>query len=91
MGSKGPADKALIMRIDLPVMLEELVSIRRRVRALSIDALKIVLSITGAMPECSFREGFEILTTNDLFQVRLLCSRMGLGATNGTNLLTNFL
>ncbi len=49
MGSKGPADKALRMRIDLPVMLEELVSIRRRVRVLSIDALKIVSSITGAM------------------------------------------
>ena len=85
MGSKGPADKALRMRIDLPVMLEELVSIRRRVRALSIDALKIVSSITGTMSECSFREGFEILNTNDLFQMRLLFLRMGLGATNGIN------
>ena len=85
MGSKGPADKALRMRIDLPVMLEELVSIRRRVRALSIDALKIVSSITGAPSEYSFREGFEILNTNDLFQMRLLFSRMGLGATNGIN------
>jgi hypothetical protein len=56
MGSKGPADKAVRMRIDLPVTPEELVSIRLRVRALSIDALKIVTSITGAMSDSSFRE-----------------------------------
>ena len=68
------------MRIDLPVTPEELVSIRWRVRAVSIDAPKIVTSITGAPSETSFREGFEILTTDDLFQMRLLFSRMGLGA-----------
>ena len=55
-GPSGLGHENNAMRIDLPVTPEELVSIRRRVRALSIDAPKIVSSITGAPSETSFRE-----------------------------------
>ena len=58
--------------------IAELDALRERSRRLTDAALGIVSSITGAPSKESFREGFELLTTEDLKSMRALFRRMGL-------------
>ncbi len=57
---------------------EDLRVLTERVRELSSPALSIVSSITGAPSEASFRQGFELLSLEDLKSMRQLFRRMGL-------------
>eukprot|EP01041_Mallomonas_annulata_P004085 gene4085-8124_t len=56
----------------------ELATLTARVDALSDDVLGIVASITGAPSTQSFRDGFPMLTPEDLKSMRALFRRMGL-------------
>jgi hypothetical protein len=58
----------------------ELVKLQGIVKELSDDVIEIVSNITGAPSVDSFRDGFELLTTRDLRQMRGLFQRMGLGS-----------
>lgn len=59
---------------------EELQLLCGRVTALSDEVLGLVASITGAPSVQSFREGFPLLVTDDLKQMRALFRRMGLAS-----------
>ena len=56
----------------------ELRALAARVRAMDDAATGIVASITGAKDVATFRQGFELLTTDDLRSMRQLFRRMGL-------------
>ncbi len=58
--------------------IEELTALRNKVDDLPDTTLSIVASITGAPSTESFREGFTMLTPQDLKQMRQLFRRMGL-------------
>jgi len=57
---------------------EELAALANKVEDLSLEALGVVASITGAPSSSSFREGFRLLVPEDLKQMRQLFRRMGL-------------
>ena len=57
---------------------EELAALANKVEDLSLEALGVVASITGAPSSASFREGFRLLVPEDLKQMRQLFRRMGL-------------
>ena len=57
---------------------DDLLALSKKVIRLSDEALSIVASITGAPSVTSFREGFTLLTTEDLKSMRKLFRRMGL-------------
>jgi hypoxia-inducible factor (prolyl hydroxylase) len=59
---------------------EELDGLCLRVTGLSDEVLELVSNITGAPSVQSFRDGFPLLTLNDLKQMRALFRRMGLGS-----------
>jgi hypoxia-inducible factor prolyl hydroxylase len=59
---------------------DELTALCARVTGLSDEVLGMVASITGAPSVQSFREGFPLLTTDDLKQMRALFRRMGLAS-----------
>lgn len=59
---------------------DELQELQRDVRGLSDDVIEIISNITGAPSIQSFRDGFEMLTVNDVKQMRSLFRRMGLGS-----------
>jgi hypothetical protein len=56
----------------------DLSSLASKVVLLSEEALSIVASITGAPSVESFKQGFKLLTTEDLKSMRKLFRRMGL-------------
>ena len=63
----------------------ELRELQDLVKELSDDVIEIVSNITGAPSLQSFRDGFEMLTVNDLKQMRGLFRRMGLGSYRVVN------
>lgn len=63
----------------------ELRELQDLVKELSDDVIEIVSNITGAPSLESFRDGFEMLTVNDLKQMRGLFRRMGLGSYRVVN------
>lgn len=61
---------------------EELQGLSKRLKSLDDETVKIISSITGAPSADSFREGFPLLSVEDLRQMRGLFRRMGLNAYN---------
>ena len=59
---------------------DELRNLTARVTALDDEVLTMVANITGAPSVQSFREGFPLLTVEDLKQMRALFRRMGLAS-----------
>jgi hypothetical protein len=57
---------------------EELLSLSEKLKLLDDETVKIISSITGAPSSESFREGFPMLSVEDLKQMRGLFRRMGL-------------
>ena len=57
---------------------EELRGLSERLKALDDETVSIISSITGAPSPASFREGFPLLSVEDLRQMRGLFRRMGL-------------
>lgn len=58
----------------------DLTTLCQIVETLSNEVLELVSNITGAPSVESFRQGFPLLTVNDLKQMRALFRRMGLGS-----------
>lgn len=58
--------------------IEELQLLTKKVSSLSDEILEIIASITGAPSVQSFRQGFPMLTVQDLKAMRALFRRMGL-------------
>jgi hypothetical protein len=58
--------------------LTELQALAAKVTTLSDEVIDIIASITGAPSIDSFKQGFPMLTTSDLKQMRALFRRMGL-------------
>ena len=56
----------------------ELQKLANKVKGMNDEAIGIVASITGAKDMTSFRTGFEMLTKDDLKNMRQLFRRMGL-------------
>jgi hypoxia-inducible factor prolyl hydroxylase len=65
--------------------LKELKELQDLVKVLSDEVIEIVANITGAPSLESFRDGFEMLTIQDLKQMRGLFQRMGLGSYHVVN------
>jgi hypothetical protein len=57
---------------------EELQGLSARLLGLDDETVNIISSITGAPSSASFREGFPLLSVEDLKQMRGLFRRMGL-------------
>lgn len=57
---------------------DELLALSEKLKELDDETVKIVSSITGAPSAESFREGFPLLSVEDLKQMRSLFRRMGL-------------
>jgi hypothetical protein len=63
---------------------EELLALSETLKELDDETVQIVSSITGAPSPASFREGFPMLSVEDLKQMRGLFRRMGLDVYNVT-------
>ena len=60
------------------ITIKELKHLQTQVINLSSDAIEIVASITGAPSVQSFRDGFAMLTIQDIVSMRALFRKMGL-------------